>query len=182
MTRAWLIGASGVNYYLPLVPKDAADPTIPLIADWTDPHTSVAEKSVFEETTHDWVAAKHDPPAFPAIYLMSEGSVDMVGTPTPNGEMRETSAPLVLTARYVTNLSDPRAARRNAEYTLRAMLRSMRELMKDANDASRTRNSIKVVSMADPASYLPITEQVGNGFVSGALVVNLEMRDANPSF
>lgn len=167
----------GINSYIPTVPRDAGDPQPPFIAAWdTD------DLAVFDETRHLWVAEKKDPPALPAIYVMGEGSLDVSGEPYPNGEIRVTEAPYVLVVRYITSVRDTVQAIREGEYTLRALLRSTRELMKNVNVDSRTRNGVCVEIMDDPVSYLPVVETVGQSRVSGAVVMNLQIRDGSPSF
>ena len=178
ITADWLKRSDfGVNHYLSLVPRDAGDPKPPAIPEQEDAGTAI-----FDETRHPWVADKQDPPIFPCIYITGEGGIEMEGEPTPDGQIRETVAPLVVIARYVTNDADTMRAIRDAEYTLRAILRSLRELVKNTNFAARTRNDICVIQMLDPAIYFPVIEAVGDSRVTGAIGINYQVRDAAPSF
>lgn len=170
---------AGVNHYIPLVPLDTEDAgmTVPLIG--TD---NKGVLGVYDITRHPWVANKQVPPVAPALYIMGEGGVEAQGEPTPDGQIRATKSPLVVVARYLTANSDSVLAQVHGEYTLRAVLRSLRELMKNTNAMARTRNGILLEAMLDPVVIYPITETVGAFRVSGAIGINFHVRDVNPSF
>lgn len=174
----WLKHASyGINQYIPTVPRDGGDPQPPLIATW-----NTTDLAIFNETEHVWVAERKDPPAVPCIYIMVEGPVEVEGEATPDGQIRTTTSPLTVVARYITANTDTVVAMRDAEYTLRALVRSLRELMKNANRASRVRNSIALEASLDPLVYFPVVEAVGQFRVTGAVGMNIEARDASPTF
>jgi len=73
--------------------------------------------------------------------------------------------------------SDRAEAARDGEYTARAILRSLRELMRNANFAARTRNNICVETMPS-VSYMPFQEAVGNCRSMGAVVAFYRVIDA----
>ena len=174
----WLKDATyGINQYIPTVPRDGGDPQPPLIATW-----DTTDLAIFNETEHLWVAERKDPPAYPAIFIMLEGPVEVEGEATPDGQIRTTTSPLTIVARYITANSDTVMAMREAEYTLRALVRSIRELMKNENRASRVRNSIGLEASLNPLVYFPVVETIGQCRVSGAVGMNIEARDAAPTF
>lgn len=183
MTTDWLKNTSfGLNHYIPLVPRDGGDPAPPPIADWT-PETGPATVAIFNEVDHLWVIDKKDPPALPAIYITAQSPIEMEGEPSPDGQLRQSIAPVIVMVGYINANSDSVAAKRDGEYTLRAVLRSLRELMRNAQaETGRTRNGVLLEIMEDPAIYFPIVEVIGQSRVSGAIGINFKVRDANPSF
>lgn len=181
----WLLHATkGVNAYIPSVPKDAADPAVPLLSAWTDPVTAqVQALAVFDETRHAWAANRlADPPATPCLSVLSQGRLLVEGEPTPDGQIRRTTTGVQVAIRYLTADADLARAVANGDYVLRAVQRSLRELSKNAEEASRKRNGVMLVLFEDPMELYPIVEAVGETYVAGALVVNCKMRDYNPSF
>lgn len=177
MIADWLLDSTyGVNAYLPSVPRDVGDSAPPNIADWN------STLAVFDETRHLWVVQREPPPAVPALYVMCDSPVNMIGQPYPNGDVRTTNNPVAIAIRYLTSQSDRVQAHVDGEYTLRGVLRSIAELMKNANEASRTRNSIQLIAAVDPTVYFPIEETVGESTVSGAVLLNVEARDVSPSY
>jgi len=163
----WLLNASfGVNTYIPLVPKDAADAAVPLISAWTDPATAqVSALAVFDETRHAWAGNRLvDPP------------------PTPDGQIRRTMTGVQVGIMYQSADSDLARAVTNGDYVLRAVQRSLRELSKNANEGNRKRNGVLLQQFEDPMELYPIVEAVGETYVAGVLLVNCKMRDYNPSF
>lgn len=178
ITADWLKDTTyGVNAKIPGVERDAGDAVPPLIADWT-PESGPATIAVFDETRHDWVARKQAPPARPALYVMAEGGVDLAGE--VGTYIRDTTRPAVVIIRYVSDKADRAVQITDAEYTLRAVVRSLRELMRNANVAARTRNNVAIELMQDPVTLAPVIEAVGEYRVTGAVVVNYQARDCAP--
>lgn len=177
MISDWAKGAQfGVNPYIPKVPRVPGDPVPPLLA------THDGAAAIFDETRHLWVVEKKPPPvAGASIYVMTELPIELAGMPTPDGQVRDTESPMVVSARYLVQDSDSIRRVRNGEYTLRAMLRSIRELLSNANAASRVLADIALIEI-QTATYIPMDETVGNFTAAGALVLGLAVRDCNPSF
>lgn len=165
----WLQDATnGVNTKLASVPRDEGDPVPPSI------------EAIYDVTRHDWVVLRDDPPKVPCLYVMSEGGVLMTGEEM-TGTFRETQEPFAITVRYVRQGGvSLAAATRDGDYTLRAVMRSVFELMKGTNVARRTRNSVCITTL-DRATYVPIIEDVGNQQVTGAAVLEFTIRDAAPT-
>ena len=181
----WLLNASfGVNTYIPLVPKDAADAAVPLISAWTDPATAqVSALAVFDETRHAWAGNRLvDAPATPGLTVFSRGRLLVEGEPTPDGQIRRTMTGVQVGIMYQTADSDLARAITNGDYVLRAVQRSLRELSKNANEGNRKRNGVLLQQFEDPMELYPIVEAVGETYVAGVLLVNCKMRDYNPSF
>lgn len=183
----WLLHATkGANHYIPLVPRDGGDPAPPLLAAWVDPdtrHTQVTQFAVFDDTRHPWVIKKGEViPATPCLFVALVGPIDVTGEPWPNGDFRTTTTPAQVVIGYITDNEDLFAAVRDGEYTLRAVARSMRELMKNENEASNLRNGVRIIAMQPPMRYIPMNEVVGGGRMSGGLLVTLEAEDGTPSF
>jgi len=168
---------SDVNNRIANVPKDVGDAAPPAIATYKN---TIA---VFDETRHDWVADKKEPPigAVPCLYVRATGVLAMKGEPTPDGQIRETRSPSNLAILYLTANGAPAKAMQDGYYTLRAVARSLRELSKDANYASRQRNGINVV-LGETMDFWPIGGAVGQNRIAGALIVGYYVRDQNPSY
>lgn len=179
LTKALKDQNIGVNHFIPIVPRDADDEAPPLLPE-------VAERgiAVFNDTEDDFVAGHKDPPVSPAIYVLGEGPLEVQGEPTPDGQIRDTQSPAIITIRYVTDEPNLAKAIRDGEYTLRAVMRSLRELMKNQYAATlRTRGSICLIGAFEgPSIYFPVMDSVGKCTVTGAIGLNLTVRDAAPSF
>lgn len=173
---------TGINAWLPSVPRDGGDPAPPQIAAWADPNDAGSGLAVFDDTRHAWVSLNGDPPATPCLIVKVTGSVDVTGSPWPNGEYRTTTAPIQVAVTYVVANADSPGAVRDGDYTLRAVARCVRELMKDANDASRTRNSVKLIAQVNPLQYFALADVVGSARWAGGLVLNFEAEDGDPSW
>jgi len=178
ITADWMKHATfGINAKIPGVERDAADAQPPAIAAWT-PEGGAATIAVFNQADHDWVLDKQAPPAVPAIYVVCELPLEM------DAEVmtiqRRTSRPGTVMLLYITDKSDKAVALRDGEYTLRAATRSLRELMRQANDAARTRNNVCIEAAENPLIYVPVTEAVGSHRLAGAIVINYRAKDANP--
>jgi len=177
----WLI--SDVNARIAVVPRDSADPVPPAIAAFSDPLYPNTLIGVFDPTRHPWVAEKKEPPVSPALYVMCQGPVLMMGEPYPAGQIRATTAPIRVAIRYLTTNRDAAVARRDGCYTLRGVARSLRQLDKnEQSETGRLRNSIWFVLGEDPIEFHPVIETIGNARVSGAVVVHYLARDGAPEF
>lgn len=177
MTAAWLKNVTnGVNAKIPGVERDAGDAQPPLIADWT-PESGPATVAVFNEADHEWVGEKNAPPASPALYVMGEGEIELVGEVMTIHRRTTRDVPILI--RYITDKADKAGSKRDGEYTGRAIARSLRELLRQENDAARTRNNI-CVEVATGITYVPHVEMVGSCRSTGAVVVFYRAIDAAP--
>lgn len=177
----WLM--SDVNARIAAVPRDGGDAAPTPIAAYTDTTYAANQTiAVFNSVTHPWVAEWKSPPADPAIYVVVRGPIIFAGEPTPDGRVRKTVVPAKVGIFYVRNNADAAGARREGSYTMRAIARSIRELDKSGNEASRLRNGINVVLNEGPQEHYPTVTTVGNHRVSGALVLNYHVRDENPAY
>ena len=138
---------------------------------------------MFDETRHDWSANRLiDPPAVPALSVIVQDRILATGEATPDGQIRSTTSPIQVAIRYLVANVDLAEAVRDADYTLRAVIRSLRELSKNVNEAARQRNGVLLILFEDPMEIYPIVEAVGETFVAGAIVANARVRDYNPAF
>ncbi|HMG19598.1 MAG TPA: hypothetical protein VK573_12805 [Gemmatimonadales bacterium] len=177
MTAAWLMDPTyGVNAKIPGVERDAGDAVPPDIAAWT-PEAGPATIAVFNEEDHEWVVDKKAPPASPALYVMGEGEIEMIGEVMTI--QRRTTRDVPILIRYITDRSDKVVAKRDGEYTGRAIVRSLRELMRNGNFAARTRNNVCIEFMGS-VSYVPMVEAVGSCRSMGAVVAFYRAIDAAP--
>lgn len=177
ITADWMKHATlGINAKIPGVERDAGDAVPPDVAAWT-PESGPATIAVFNQADHDWVLDKKAPPASPALYVVAEMPIEMVGEVMTI--QRRTERDGVVMVLYITDKSDKAVALRDGEYTLRAATRSWKELMKNDNAAARTRNNI-CIEATTTITYVPVTEAVGSHRLAGALVINCRAIDANP--
>lgn len=184
----WLIDSNnaghGVNSYLATVPRDAGDPAPDPIAGYSDagfPNTTIA---VFDDTRHPWVGEAKEPPAWPALYVKTQGVLRVQGEPYPDGAIRATVSPLQIAIRYISQDTDMARAIRNGNYTMRAVLRSLRELDKESTvgDNARLRNGIYLVLAQGPTEIYPVMGSVGQARIYSAMLVNYLVRDGLPSY
>lgn len=177
----WLM--THVNPYIASVPRDGGDPAPPAIAAYTDTSEAANQAlAVFSSVTHRCVAEWKAPPASPALYVVARGPILFRGEPTPDARVRKLAVPAKLGIFYVTSNADAAVARRDGSYTLRAVARTIRELDKTGNESSRLRNGINVVLCEGPQEFHPVVSSIGNHRVSGALVLNYDVRDEQPTY
>jgi hypothetical protein len=167
---------NGVNAKIPGVERDAGDVVPPDIAAWT-PEGGPASVAVFNEADHDFVREKNAPPASPALYVMGEGEIEMIGEVMTIQRRTTRDVPVVI--RYISDKSDKAEQARDGEYTGRAIVRSLRELMRNANFAARTRNNI-CVEVMQSVSYVPHVEAIGSHRSTGGVVAMYRVIDAAP--
>lgn len=148
----------GVNTYLASVPRDNGD-------------AQPSNVTVADETRNSDVARGDLPTTLPAV-IVTTREIDpldgQVATYSRDGVVE-------VVIRYAASRADTKAALRDASYTLRAVLRSLRQF----NATTRTRNSLdvysclslKVVSMWTPTE---------SAVVTGAIVGRWQFRDNVP--
>ena len=83
---------------------------------------------------------------------------------------------------YVTNDSDTARYARDTFYTMRAIVRSLRELMSNARAATdATMNSVHL-RLARSLTFGRVEEKLEVGVVTGMMVGEFDVRDENPNF
>lgn len=151
-------GASGVNAMMAAVPRDAGDPAPPAV-------------TVFDET-RDGNSARGDLPAtLPAIIVTSREIPQLdgeVATYTRDGVIE-------LVVRYACEKADTKAALRDSSYTLRAVLKSVRQFNAD----TRSRNQLDVYSCLD-LRFVAMWTPYESGVVTGGLIGRWQLRDNIP--
>ena len=177
MTAAWLKNATyGVNAKIPGVERDVGDVQPPDIAAWT-PESGPATLAIYDQADHDFMLEKKAPPASPALYVVCELPIEMIGEVMTIH--RRTTRDATVMVLYITDKSNRAEALRDGEYTLRAATRSLRDLLRNENYAARTRNNI-CIEVASNITYVPVTETIGSCRLAGALVITYRAIDAAP--
>lgn len=180
----WLLHPDyGVNAYIATIPRDAADPAPPFIAGWADTsgQAQVQELAVFDDTRHEWVARRGDPPALPCLVVGIPDVIDMTGEPWPDGQYRTSDIDIELAVAYISASEDEFRSIRDGEYTLRAVARSVRELTRNVNEASCLRNGVRLCTVTR-MRYTPLREAVGAGRMAGGLTLSIHAEDGDPSW
>ncbi len=181
MVADWL--GSDLNARIAAVPRDAGDPAPPAIHAYTDAtHPTPGNLAIFDETRHHVAANFKDPPAMPALYLYSRSPIVLEGEPTPDRQIRKSKAPVPVVILYHAENAVLEDAIRDGSRTLRAISRSLFELSKGANEASRLRNGILIVLGEGPMITDPAISAVGKNRVNGAVTVGYYVRDMNPNY
>lgn len=188
MVADWLIDAAGnnlgINAFIPKVPVDVGDEPPDLIPAFDSADYPATKIAVFDESRHQIVLERKEPPKTPALYVTSQGVVSLTGEPWPNGQVRETVAPLKIVVRYLTANANLVNGLRDGEYTLRAVARSLRALSENnaIADAARERNGIQLIVGLNPMEFYPVVGAAGNARISGALLLNYKARDMTSDF
>jgi len=185
MVADWLGGSGTINAYISSVPRDGGDAAPPAIAAYTasgigNDVATPGNLAIFDPTRHEVAALMKEPPTYPALYVGCQGPILFKGEPTPAGQIQYASAPVKLVVRYITSNTNAAAARRDGDYTLRAISRSLRALSKTM---PLIRNGINVILREDPLEFYPVLASIGNiGRVAGAVVTNWDIRDQQPEY
>lgn len=155
----------GVNHFLASIPVDEGD----------QPPSRVAV--IYDETRDDLAARAEEPLVFPAIYVTMDLPFEMDG-PIPTGQFRE-AASMTMAIRYLRKDWSTANAVRDTLYTLRAVVKSITELAKPAHADSRTRNYVGITAV-NRVSQMLTAETVGESVMTGAVVLDLAVRDLAP--
>lgn len=183
MVADWL--GADLNTRIANVPVDGGDPAPPAIAPYTAtaPQTATPNNlAIFDETRHQCAADFMDPPAMPALYVYSRGSIAMEGEPEPDRFMRKSKSPVPVVILYQAANSVTNDGIRDAERTLRAIARSLFELSKGVNESSRLRNGTFIVLGEGPQIYDPAVKGIGTGRINAAVGVGFYVRDQLPNY
>lgn len=165
-TTDWLNNATkGFNALIVTLPVDAGDEGLRKTAAFIN-----------DQTRDDRVAITSDPPNTPALYVVSDGPVGA------EGEVKtiyRDADHVAVAIRYIINNADDAEANAQVLYALRAIMRSIRELMRNENIAARTRNSV-VIESCQSATFGRVEESAGAAVAAGAVVVVFKVRDKSP--
>jgi hypothetical protein len=161
----WVQDATdGVNANLDTIDYDGSD-------------TAPDDVAYFGDDTRDEIVAlRKDPPKYPAIYVTEDAPWTMEGEVNTICRRAED---ITIAIRYLIRAHDRYSGRRDTYYTLRAVVASVKELMDNANLASRTRDNVCIES-AESISQLIVHEAVGEATVTGAVVVTFRVIDTAP--
>jgi hypothetical protein len=157
----WLEDATyGVNAQLDLVPRDNGD-------------AQPADVTIVDETRDNRPARGRVPEGDgPVVTVAMQGLTHMTETVMEDGYL---AADIVV--QYAAKNVDAWKAKRDGNYTLRAVAWSLRRLRRtDANAAARVRNSVAVIAL-DPVRFDPWFERVEDTLVVGTLTVPVTARD-----
>lgn len=133
---AWLRDDTyGVAAKLAAVPLDGSD---------TRP-TTIADASIVDETQDANAAfGRFDGLTLPALIVSCTEVRYEPATPIQSGEYAD--GYVTIQVRYAERSVAPATAMTDGDYVVKAVIASLRELHLNANDASRTRNSVQLVS------------------------------------
>ncbi|MFN2327032.1 MAG: hypothetical protein ABR551_14300 [Gemmatimonadales bacterium] len=161
----WLASVTtGVNVKIPLVPLDGAD-------------TAPANVTVVDETRNDDVALGRLPDTLPCV-AVSVQEIEYQDPVQPHVTDQVTARVTVL-IRYGQRVIDGSTGLTDASYTLRAVLMSLRELHTNEQAAARARGSVHLIS-CDDLRQVPLTQEVEDAWVTGALRATYTMYDLIP--
>lgn len=175
MLTDWLSGElvdadgmpQGVNTKIDLLPIDANDEKPPDVTFFGD------------KTRSKEVALRQDPPSVPAVYVMEDAPFVVQGEPTSSAARAVDAENLAIAIRYVLRQWETVEAFTNTYYTLRAIVMSVREFGLNSNDARRVRGDVCVLRVNNVTQLL-VNEQVGDHAVTGAVTLDLFVRDTKP--
>lgn len=125
------------------------------------------------------VALRRDPPSVPAVYVMEDSPFEAEGEPMTSAAQRVDVGNMAVAIRYLVKQWDTHEAFEDTYYTLRAITMSIRELGLPANDGQRVRNQVCIQAI-NTINQLLVNERVGDHMVTGAVVLDLTVRDAKP--
>ena len=162
MVKAWLAdGTNGAQAWITAVPRTSGDAVPPTL------------QAIAEETSDEAVATEDGvPSSLPALGLMLD-RVSSLADQTVNDEGDGT---IDLVIRYLTKNSNAATATRDAAYSMQGVLKSLRQLFRGGNEASRTLLGVQLINMRSMEA-LTLYQKVGDGFCSGAIKISLHYRD-----
>lgn len=157
-------GTYGVNAKLPAVTLDGTD-SVP------------ANVTVVDETRDDDVALGRLPGTLPCV-AVSVQEVEYADPLQPH-VTGQVSGKVTVLIRYGQRVVDSGTGLSDASYTLRAVMMSLRELHTNEQAAARTRGDVVLIS-CDDVRQVPLTQEVGDAWVTGAVRATYTMYDLAP--
>lgn len=171
----WLAGTrldyqgadQGVNAQMAGVPRDAGDP---------EPEPV----QFFGDVTRDnAVAVNAHPVNAPAIFVTPSTPAEADGEALPGPPGVRDARNVGIAIRYIRRDANTADAFRDTSYTLRAIIKSLKQLARSDNSAARLRNSIQMKAQIGLTWGLA-TEWEGNAAVTGAVISTWTVRDLAP--
>jgi hypothetical protein len=147
-----------------------------LDCDVVDQGKRLTSPFIKDGTRDDRVLTQADPPKTPALYVNVDGPLNA------EGEVKtiyRDADNVTIAIRYLIKNADTAEAATQTMLALRAIVRSIRDLMRNENLAARTRNNILIISCSK-ITYGQIEETVGNTVATGAVVCVFVVRDKAP--
>jgi hypothetical protein len=167
----WFQNATyGVNALAAAVPRDAGDSAPPTVAYFND------------ESRDPRVAEGYPPALLPAVVVQLIGQAQWAGE--VQTVIRDGKVSLLI--RYLANARTDGAGTANmalgitdASYTMRGIVKSIRQWLDNANYAARTRNGIAVLA-ADKIMPWNVSRNETDNIIVGNLVLTCDVRDTAP--
>ena len=154
----------GVNVQIPNVTRDSGDSEPPTIS------------AAYDETRSNAVAVGTlDNITYPLL------AVTLDDTVTLNGEVTSgyRDATITILIRYMTRDSETALARSHGYYTLRATEKALAAYMENTHITDRVRNGVQLISSTG-VEHIPMLEMYEDAIITGALRVELFIRDTTP--
>lgn len=151
----------GVNAELSNIQLDSGDTKPPDIVE------------ILDTSTSDVAARGSSGPDWPVLVVSVDTPAVQEGLPS---QQATDSATVETTIRYVTSDPDSAASVEDTLYTLRAIVRSIHNLQGRASD--RKRNGIQMIK-PNEMTFGETREEVGDGVVTGAVIVDWFVRDTD---
>lgn len=170
MITAWLKnGTYGVAAKLAALPLDGSD---------TRP-TTIGNSSIVDETDNANAAFRRfDGLTLPALIITTVGEPEQRDPELPQSNDRADGY-VTVQIRYAERATASQTAIVDGTYILRAVIASLRELHSNANVASRTRNSIRLVS-CESITEQGIYEEVEDTWLLAAVQVRYYVSNLLP--
>lgn len=171
----WLAGTvldfqgvnQGVNAQLAGVPRDVGD-AVP------------ASVQTFADVTRDDPVAQNAIPVnSPAIYVSAATPAEADGEALPGPPGVRDARGLGIVIRYIRRDANTAAAFAETSYTLRAIVKSLKQLARSDNWVARTRNSIMLRAQMG-LTWGIASEWEGAAGVTGAIISTWYVRDQAP--
>lgn len=170
MVTAWLQDATkGVAAKLLALPLDGSD---------SRPATILSASIVDETSNANAAFRRFDGLTLPALIITCTGDPEHRDPEFP-GSSDRADAWVTIEVRYAERKTSSNAAITDGTYVIRAVVASLRELHRNENVASRTRNSIRLVS-CDSMVEQGIYEEIEDTWLLASVTVKYLVSDLLP--
>ena len=163
IVREWLGHPTyGVNAMLALVPRDGGDPAPPSVV------------AIEDEVTNPRAAVGRPATSLPAL------QVDVLGVDVIENQVvtDQGDGTCVVRIRYAAAKANVADAKRDGSYTIRAVAWSLRTLYRQSNEASRTRNSLRLLpARQGELTVRPYYEELDDRVLVGVCLAPYALRD-----
>jgi hypothetical protein len=131
--------------------------------------------TVADETRNGQVAVGRYPTTLPCLTVTLNGQVELDGEVVSSYRDAEVS----ILIRFVTQDADTAQGNTNAYYTLRAVVKALREFNRNTNESLRSRNGIHVLECKS-LTHVQLFENIDDAYVTGGIEVTFHVRDTTP--